>query len=59
MQKVGFVTYKDGPGLSKSDQLLVKPMMMLGYHILPAPWDDSLIDWTKFDVLVFQQAFLL
>lgn len=56
MKTVALVTYQASPQLSTSDQALVAPLRERGLEAVAAPWDDPVIDWTRFDAVVLRSC---
>jgi glutathione synthase/RimK-type ligase-like ATP-grasp enzyme len=56
MKAVGFVTYKQSSKLTESDQFIVPPLKKRGFEAHAVAWDDTRIDWTRFDVIVLRSC---
>jgi glutathione synthase/RimK-type ligase-like ATP-grasp enzyme len=50
--RVALVTRLEQPGLTPDDALAVRPLAERGLDVVAAPWDDPLIDWHGFDLIV-------
>lgn len=56
MKKVALVTYQDLPALSLSDQLLLQPLAVQSVQPIAVSWDDSVVDWQRFDAVVLRSC---
>lgn len=56
MKRIGLVTCREFPRLSKSDRQLVEPLKHEGFEAIPAPWDDDHQRWVEFDALILRSC---
>lgn len=56
MKRVGFITYRDLPALTPDDRLAFAPLGELGIEAVPVVWDQSDVDWNRFDAVVLRSC---
>jgi hypothetical protein len=56
MKRIGFVTYLELPTINESDQLLLTPLRKEGFKVEATAWDDTNIDWSKYDYLILRSC---
>jgi hypothetical protein len=54
--EAAFVTCARLPDLDEDDRRVVTPLLELGCRVVPAAWDDSTVDWDRFDVSVLRST---
>lgn len=54
--RIALVTYRDLPGLSPSDQLLLAELKRRGVRVSPIAWDDAGTEWTAFERVVMRSV---
>ncbi|MDZ4707625.1 MAG: hypothetical protein SH818_04415 [Saprospiraceae bacterium] len=53
---LAFATDRVHPDFAEDDRILVAYLIKRGFIITAAVWDDPLIDWEKFDALIFRSV---
>jgi glutathione synthase/RimK-type ligase-like ATP-grasp enzyme len=53
---VALVTCARLPDLDPDDRLVLGPLLDLGCRVTPAVWDDSSVDWERFDVSIIRST---
>lgn len=56
MSEVALVTYHDLPDLSRSDQLLLEPLLQAGIQPVALSWDEPAVDWERFGAVVLRSC---
>jgi glutathione synthase/RimK-type ligase-like ATP-grasp enzyme len=53
---LSFATSVDFPNLTDDDSLAAAELRSRGFNVEPAIWDDSGIDWTRYDVVIIRSC---
>jgi hypothetical protein len=54
VKRVALVTCATLPELDRDDRQLLEPLRALGIEATPAVWDDPMVDWAAFDLVVIR-----
>jgi hypothetical protein len=54
--EISFVTCARLPDLDADDRLCIEPLADLGCRVTPAVWDESSVDWDRFDLTVIRST---
>ncbi len=55
-KRIAFVTSRDYPNLTEDDQVAAKKLCADGVHVVPAVWNEPLIEWDQFDAIVVRSC---
>lgn len=53
---IALATYRELPGLTDSDRLLLVALGKRGWRGVTAVWDDTAVDWTRFDTVIIRST---
>ncbi len=54
MKHIAFATSKENPFLTPDDKVLAACLNQNGFKVYPAVWNDSSIEWDKFDLVILR-----
>jgi glutathione synthase/RimK-type ligase-like ATP-grasp enzyme len=54
--RIALATFRQFPDLHEDDQILARAIVRRGIEVVPAVWDESSIEWRRFDACVLRST---